>query len=205
MWHKDTIEWLDIELTSYCNIKCPGCLRQESHNKVEPILNKNYTKLSDLKKWITADGLPNLKYVNFCGSVDEPTSHPEILEIVDYFKSIVDDRWENAGVNIATNGSTRTPEFWAELGKRRISVFWGVDGIDQESLEKYRVGSNFNKVRDYWRAFIKAGGHAHWQFIVFEHNEHLLEQAKQMSIDEGFDRIRVIYSHRNKSGEVKYG
>ena len=90
MWHKDTIEWLDIELTSYCNIKCPGCLRQESHNKVEPILNKSYTKLSDLKKWITADGLPNLKYINFCGSVDEPTSHPEILEIVDYFKSIVD-------------------------------------------------------------------------------------------------------------------
>ena len=203
MWHKDSIEWLDIELTSYCNIKCPGCLRQESHNKVEPLLNKGYTKLSDLKKWITADGLPNLKYVNFCGSVDEPTSHPEILEIVDYFKSIVDGRSDNAGVNIATNGSTRTPEFWAKLGKRRISVFWGVDGIDQESLEKYRVGSNFNKVRDNWRAFIKAGGHAHWQFIVFEHNEHLLEQAKQMSIDEGFDRIRVIYSHRNKSGEVK--
>lgn len=203
MWHKDTIEWLDIELTSYCNIKCPGCLRQESHNKVEPLLNKSYTKLSDLKKWITADGLPNLKYVNFCGSVDEPTSHPEILEIVDYFKLIVDHRGKNAGVNIATNGSTRTPEFWAELGRRRISVFWGIDGIDQESLEKYRVGSNFKKIQENFRAFIKAGGHAHWQYIVFEHNEHLLKKAKQMSIDEGFDRIRVIYSHRNKSGEVK--
>ena len=34
MWHKDTVEWIDIELTSYCNIHCPGCLRQEMNNEV---------------------------------------------------------------------------------------------------------------------------------------------------------------------------
>ena len=89
------------------------------------------------------------------------------------------------------------------MGKKRCSAFFGIDGIDQESLQKYRVGSNFKKVQENWRAFIKAGGHAQWQFIVFEHNEHLLEKAKQMSIDEGFERFRIIYSHRSKNGEVK--
>lgn len=204
MWTRDSIEWLDIELTSFCNIKCPGCLRQESFERVESILNKSHIKLEDLKKWIpTPEYLPNLQYINFCGSVDEPTTHPEILEIVDYFGSIVNGKSENAGVNIATNGSTKTPEFWKELGKKRCSAFFGIDGIDQESLQKYRVGSNFKKVQENWRAFIKAGGHAQWQFIVFEHNEHLLEQAKQMSIDEGFERFRIIYSHRSKNGEIK--
>ena len=26
-----------------------------------------------------------LKIINFCGSVDEPTTHPEFIDIVDYF------------------------------------------------------------------------------------------------------------------------
>ena len=45
MWSKESIEWLDIELTSYCNIKCPGCLRQESFNKVVSIY-VSYTHLT---------------------------------------------------------------------------------------------------------------------------------------------------------------
>jgi len=72
MWNKNTIEWIDIELTSFCNIKCPGCLRQEMYDKVGPLLNKSYIKFEDLKKWIPKGYLPNLKIINFCGSVDEP-------------------------------------------------------------------------------------------------------------------------------------
>lgn len=196
MWHKDTIEWVDIELTSYCNIDCPGCLRQQMHKEVGHILNQSYITLDDLKKWIPPNYLPKLKVVNFCGSVDEPTTHPEFIDIVDYFLSFT-------GINVATNGSTRTSKFWEELGKRKVSVFFGVDGINQESLEKYRVGSNFKKVQKNWRTFINAGGKATWQFIVFEYNKHLLNQAEQMSKDEGFDRFRKIYSHRKNSGEVK--
>ena len=41
MWNNKTIEWIDVELTSFCNIACPGCLRQEKKEQVEPILNKD--------------------------------------------------------------------------------------------------------------------------------------------------------------------
>ena len=196
MWSKDTIEWIDIELTSFCNIECPGCLRQVMNDKVGHILNKSYTKLEDLKLWIPKGYLPNLKKINFCGSIDEPTTHPHFLEIVDYFSDFT-------FVNIASNGSTKTENFWKELGKRKVSVFFGVDGVDQKSLSTYRIGSNFKKIKQNWRAFIKAGGIATWQFIVFEHNEHLLEKAKKMSADEGFYQFRTIWSHRKTSGEVK--
>ena len=40
MWNNKTIEWIDVELTSFCNIACPGCLRQEKKEQVESILNK---------------------------------------------------------------------------------------------------------------------------------------------------------------------
>ena len=31
--------------------------------------------------------------------------------------------------------------------KRKVSVFFGVDGVDQKSLSTYRIGSNFKKIK----------------------------------------------------------
>ena len=112
-------------------------------------------KFSDLKRWIVKEELNNLKLLNFCGSIDEPTTHPEILEIVDYFSKFVE-------INIASNGSTKTKDFWKNLGEYGISVFFGIDGTNQETLEKYRIGSNFTKIQDNYRSFIKSGGKANW-------------------------------------------
>ena len=195
MWSRETVEWIDVELTSYCNIDCPGCFRQVKRDKVNHLLDKESISLDQIKKWLTRENFPNAKLVNFCGSIDEPTLHPQLLEIVDYLDGI--------NVNISSNGSTKTEKFWSELGKRKISVFFGIDGIDQESLEKYRIGSNFKKVKANWRAFIEAGGKATWQFIVFEHNEHLIDHAKYMAKIEGFDNFRLIYSHRDENQESK--
>ena len=196
MWSSETVEWIDVELTSFCNIDCPGCFRQVKKNKVHNVLNKDMISFEQLKKWIDKKEFPNLTLINFCGSIDEPTLHPEILKIVDYFSKI-------CNINISTNGSTKTKKFWKTLGQYGVSVFFGIDGIDQKSLERYRIGSNFKKVQENYREFIKSGGHATWQFIVFEHNQHLLEKAKQISKIEGFKHFRTIYSHREGNDEKK--
>jgi len=196
MWSSDTVEWIDVELTSFCNIDCPGCFRQVKRNKVSDILNSKSLSFKELKKWITKQEFPNLNLLNFCGSIDEPTLHPEILKIVDYFSKI-------CNINISTNGSTKTKYFWKTLGTYGISVFFGIDGTDQKSLEKYRIGSNFKKVQKNYRTFIEAGGQATWQFIVFDHNEHLIDEAKKISKEEGFKHFRTIYSHREGSDEKK--
>ena len=195
MWSRDTIEWIDIELTSYCNIDCPGCFRQIKRNKVNSVLNKDVISLKQIQKWITKKTFPNCKLINFCGSIDEPTLHPELLEILDYL--------DDVNINISTNGSTKTKKFWKNLGERRISIFFGIDGVDQKSLEKYRIGSNYKKIQENWKEFIKAGGHATWQFIAFEHNEHLIDDAKRIAKEEGFENFRLIYSHRNDNKESK--
>ena len=196
MWSGDTVEWIDIELTSFCNIDCPGCFRQVKNDKVNNILNKETISFDQLKKWITREEFPNLNLLNFCGSIDEPTLHPEILDIVDHYSKI-------CNINISSNGSTKTTKFWKRLGEYKISVFFGIDGIDQQSLEKYRIGSNFKKIQENYRAFIGAGGNATWQYIVFDHNEHLTEDAKELSKAEGFKHFRTIYSHRKGNQESK--
>ena len=195
MWSGETVEWIDIELTSFCNIDCPGCFRQVKRKKVNDILDKDMLTLKQIKKWINRKTFPNCKLINFCGSIDEPTLHPEIIEILNHFDGV--------NINISSNGSTKTKKFWTMLGEKKISVFFGIDGIDQKSLEKYRIGSNFKKVQENFRAFINAGGKATWQFIVFEHNEHLIKDAKRMAKEEGFSDFRLIYSHRNENQESK--
>ena len=199
MWKNNTIEIIDIELTSYCNIKCPGCLRQQSA-AVSPLLNTEFIKLKRLTKWLTLKNFPNIKFIIFCGSVDEPTSHPEFFDIIDYCKLL------NVHIAIATNGSIRTETWWGRLGnklkKSSHSVKFGIDGLNGIS-EKYRVGSSYSKVQQNYRAFIAAGGKATWQFIVFDWNKHQLKEAEEYSKKEGFAGFRAIYSHRKTSGETK--
>ena len=197
MWSMDTIEWIDIELTSFCNIQCKGCFRVIS-NQADKILNKSYIDLETIKTRFKKEQFPNIKIINFCGSVDEPTTHPQFFEIIDHFA-----KW-NCHINIATNGSLRTAKWWAELAERLPNshrVTWGIDGSDELS-EVYREGSSFKKVEQNYKAFIAAGGKAVWQFIVFEHNEHQLDTAKALAKTEGFKDFKTIISHRKDTKSV---
>ena len=132
MWSSKSVEWIDIESTSFCNINCPGCFRQVKKEKVEHILNDQYLTFDQLSKWITLKNFPSLDLLNFCGSIDEPTVHPEIIQLVDHFSNI-------CNINISSNGSTKTADFWKTLGSYGISVFFGIDGIDQQSLENIEL------------------------------------------------------------------
>jgi MoaA/NifB/PqqE/SkfB family radical SAM enzyme len=199
MWTTDTLEWIDIELTSFCNIKCKGCFRVLS-DYADDILNKTYLDLDTIKERFQKEMFPNIKIINFCGSVDEPCSHPQFHEIIKHFAD-----W-NCHINIATNGSLRTTKWWTELAgilPSNHKVVWGIDGSDELS-EVYREGSSFKKVEQNYRAFIAAGGKANWQFISFEHNEHQLEEAREKAKQEGFKEFKTIISHRKDTGGVKH-
>ena len=79
MWTTETLEWIDIELTSFCNIKCKGCFRVIS-KEADKILNKTYLDLDVIREKFKKEMFPNIKIINFCGSVDEPTSHPQFFD-----------------------------------------------------------------------------------------------------------------------------
>ena len=189
MWK---VEWIDIELTSFCNIHCEGCFRELSEY-ADKVNNTEKLSLATIKQRFKKEDFPDIKIINFCGSVDEPTSHPEFFDIISHFSS-----W-NAHINIATNGSLRTEKWWTKLAEilKPIShrVTWGVDGTDKTS-EIYRRGSKFDKVEKNYRAFNKSGGQSTWQFIVFEHNQHQEQEVKVKALEEGFRNVKYIYSHR---------
>ena len=199
MWSMDTIEWLDIELTSFCNIECKGCFRVISKH-ADKILNREYITIDTIRERFHKEMFPSIKIINFCGSVDEPTTHPQFFDIIRHFAD-----WD-AHINIATNGSLRTTKWWSELAgilPNSHAVTWGIDGSDELS-EVYREGSNFKKIEQNYRAFNSAGGRSNWQFIVFEHNEHHLDAAKAKATAEGFKNFKTIISHRkDTTGNVR--
>lgn len=201
MWNRNLVKRIDIEITSFCNIECSACTRVGSKDKLDKILNNEILSYALLKEKVRPKDFPNLEIINLCGSVDEPMSHPEIDDIIDHFS-----QWRDIHLSISTNGSIRSTKWWAELGAKskktgRIGILWGVDGIDEVS-EIYRNGSNFQKVRENWRAYNNAGGRSTWQFIVFEHNKHQLPMLEEVAKQEGFARTKVIYSDRPSTTNV---
>lgn len=201
MWDSRRIKRIDIELTSFCNIACPGCSRENSRFR-EDFLNKDMITFDTIKKRFRRDDWPALVGVNFCGSIDEPTTHPEFFQIVEFFKE-----W-NININIATNGSIKTEQWWSKLGAllkgTAHMVHWGIDGVDEVS-EQYRIGSNYKKVEKNFRAYNAAGGRSTWQFIVMEHNEHQLPLLEEKAKEEGFVATKIIYSNRSHNkNKVEY-
>lgn len=202
MWNT-SLEKIDIELTSFCNIRCTSCVREVSNyseafnNKKEYILDIDLIRKRFRKEWF-----PQLKVINFCGTIDEPTLHPNFFEVIEHFKD-----W-SARILISTNGYTRNESWWHNLAHLLKDtdhrVVWGLDGIDEVS-EIYRRGSRFSRVQKHFRAFNSSGGKSTWQFIVMEHNQHQLELVKGEARKEGFKTVKIIYSSRVVlGGNVQY-
>ena len=184
------IKRLQIELTTFCNADCPSCERAKY--STGPIykryLNSIHLSFESLQKWLPLSDMKSLKVVHFCGNIDEPTLHPEIFEICEWL-----DKYD---VHISTNGGTRNVEFWEKMaGLRNTSVIFGIDGLE-DTNHIYRKNVRWKKLHQNYTTYIKKGGKAMWQFIIFDHNKHQLDEARERSIDEGFVSFNTVYSSR---------
>jgi sulfatase maturation enzyme AslB (radical SAM superfamily) len=132
--------------------------------------------------------MKNLRKVSFCGNFGDPLMHPDLDKIITFF--------QNQQVVISTNASLRSRDWWIQLGKNKnIQVTFCIDGIGS-THELYRRNTSYDKIIANAKAFIEAGGTAHWQFIVFRHNEHQIKEAKDISEKMGFREINFSYSER---------
>ncbi len=212
---------LQFELTNYCNAHCPQCARcnyyernweKEINSNTTPYdygINDTHMDLDAYKRIIDGDTWDKLGSVHYCGNYDEPTIHPHMVEMATYTLDSINDR--NSEVNkiqvtISTNGGTRSPEWWAELGRINkhyrsgIRIIWGIDGW-QDTNHLYRRGVKWEQVEANFRAwnhYQRSSGPvtSEWQFIVFDHNQHQLQWAKDNYKRLGFNRFKVIYNQR---------
>lgn len=200
------MEYLDIpakiqfEISSMCNALCLGCARTDSnHYNTEKALipSKQYLSLTTFKKILKAKDFKTVFELEFCGTIDDPLMHPKFIEFIEFAATVRD-----YNIIVHTNASLRNEEYWKKLAlalqmNEKHIVKFSIDGLE-DTNHIYRQNTNWKKIMANAEAFIKAGGRASWQYLVFPWNEHQIEEAKKLSEEMGFvdfsvrhDRSRV--------------
>lgn len=189
------IRSLEFGVTTLCNAGCPLCSRHVSGTstvvdnlKLQSIPVEDFISITDSLK----DHYHNIE-ASFSGVWGDPMMHPQIFEILNY----ASNRYKT--VDIDTNGGMQSTDFWHSLGllskKTGLKVTFSIDGLEDTNV-LYRINTDYNKIIHNARTFINAGGKAKWKFIVFKHNEHQIDQAKQLATEMGFWKFKTHHSKR---------
>ena len=180
---------VELEITSNCNAACPGCARTiaVANGSLEP-QGEDFT-LDDLKRMFPPGNYTGVEF-KFCGVLGDPAIHPQFADMLEYLL-------ENEGMcSISTNGAVGTADMWRRLGalckkyQKRFHLHWCIDG-HKETNHIYRVNTVWKVLERNMNAFVETVGEytyrAKWVYIVFDHNEHEVDAARQHAERLGFN------------------
>lgn len=178
---------ISIEPTTSCNLRCPECpsglrsfsrptgmMQQDTYQKSIDALHEHLMYL----------------ILYFQG---EPYLNPDFMDAIRYAHT------KKIYTSTSTNGHYLTEELarqTIESGLDRIII--SMDGTDQPTYEKYRIGGQFEKVVTGIKNLVAARKKLHkktpyiiLQFIVFQHNLHQIEEVKLLAKKLGVDKLEL--------------
>jgi MoaA/NifB/PqqE/SkfB family radical SAM enzyme len=161
------------------------CARNHHGGIDNPLLTVADIDLESFKQMCSPLMLQQLYTITICGNFGDPILNNDLIPIISYIRNSNNQ----IKLDIHTNGGARSVAWWTELAKampEKHLVQFGIDGLE-DTHHLYRVGTNFNKIINNAKAYISAGGKARWNFITFKHNEHQLEECRQLAKDLKFD------------------
>ena len=207
------INW---ELNNRCNLMCPQCGRNEikdgklqwrkwANGNPSYQLNDTDNSLETFKTVYNNIGYP-VRVIRFQGHVSENILSKDFLPICKFLREETD-----TSIHVSTHGSANPIDWWEKLGNvfsgdPRSIVFFSLDGVGQESLENYRVGADYDKVIANAQSFIRGGGKAIWRMIIFKHNQHQVDKARELAKELGFWEFVEVHTNRriNMDKEFEY-
>lgn len=175
-----------IEVTNHCNLKCPLCPTGNGSGTRE----RGWIDFANFKKIVDeiAPGTTTLGLHSY----GEAILHKDFVKIVGYARGKGLYTFVDANLNSITTYEKAKKLIDSGIDEIKVSL----DGVDQESYSKYRIKGNFDTVINAVRWLIEArdknGSHCpaiKLQFLVMRHNEHLIDEFKELS-----DAIGVSYS-----------
>jgi len=183
---------LHVELTNACNAACPMCTRFHVNSPlIRPDLEIDQITIEKFKQYFPPHIIKKCEVILFCGVHGDPGMAKDLYEICEY---IAESSPGHTSIRMNTNGGMRKSEFWSKLGSLfaqqrrdhwRWQVTFSIDGL-ADTNHLYRRNVEWDRVTANAQAFIDAGGFAEWDFLIFEHNEHQIDEAKELSKKMGF-------------------
>jgi MoaA/NifB/PqqE/SkfB family radical SAM enzyme len=190
----DELSQLHIELTNACNAACPMCTRFHINSPlIRPDLEIDQITIDKFKKYFPPEVIKKLEIILFCGVHGDPGMARDLYEICEY----IAEANPTTAVRMNTNGGMRKPEFWAKLGELfskqrkdhwRWLITFSIDGLE-DTNHLYRRNVKWDSVMANSKAFIDAGGFADWDYLIFKHNEHQIDEAIALSKSTGFQNF----------------
>ena len=187
MYRYENIRTIHLENTQNCQASCPMCDRNQNGGDINPHIDLSELTLEDCKRIFEPEFIAQLKTMFMCGNLGDPIVARDTLEIFKYFRQHNPHMW----LSMNTNAGARDETWWTELAEvfgKMGAVIFSVDGL-RDTNHIYRQGVNWDRVETAMHSFIAAGGRARWDFLIFEHNQHQVEHAEQISKDWGFERF----------------
>jgi radical SAM protein with 4Fe4S-binding SPASM domain len=174
-----------IEPTNHCNLKCPEC-PSGLGTLTRPI---GLLNIKDFKNWI--DQIKDTGFYVQLFFQGEPFINKQLPEMIKYAQQ------NKMYVSISTNG-----HFISEKNLDLVfdnapdKLIFSVDGLDEESYQKYRIGGTFNQADNGLRTLVKKKKELkkkkpfiEFQFIVMKQNEYQLEDVKKYCKEVGVDKL----------------
>lgn len=192
----NNISVLHLEPTDVCQAACPLCARE-----IDSRFNKsiqNHVSVDDLKNKLGIEFLSSLTKMFMCGNYGDPAAGKYTNEIIDFFHNMNPE----IVLGMNTNGGLRSADWWAgiasKFNKQTDYVVFSIDGLE-DTNHLYRKNVDWNRVMNNAAAFISAGGNAHWDMLVYEHNQHQVDDCQRLAERMGFRYFRVKVSKRHSN------
>jgi MoaA/NifB/PqqE/SkfB family radical SAM enzyme len=189
MFDYNSIDEYQLEITSYCNAACPQCPRNHNGHGINELMPLTHLPRDTINRAFTSELCNRVRQIFFCGSYGDPIMHPDFLDILRDFRKKNPTLW----LYFHTNGGAHTADFWKEIAHIMNGygqIDFGIDGLE-DTLHLYRKNVKYAKVIENAQAFIRAGGRAQWNFIVFQHNEHQVEAVQELGKAMGFFNVLI--------------
>lgn len=194
MFRFDQLEDIHLEITNNCQASCPMCSRNVNGGLENPLISVTNWTLDEFKTIMSPTVLKQIKRYYFCGNFGDPMMNNDLIEMIEYSVSVNPE----LNIRVHTNGGIRNSEWWTKLAKAlpvNHLVTFALDGLS-DTHHLYRVGTTYENVIRNAKTFIDAGGNSEWVYIKFKHNEHQVENARQVATDMGFKEFTVKNSSR---------
>jgi sulfatase maturation enzyme AslB (radical SAM superfamily) len=187
------IKVLHLEPTDVCQAACALCARETDSNFNRS--QQHHLTIDQINKHFDNEKIAGLDKMFMCGNYGDPAAGKYTLDIYSYFRQINTD----IVLGMNTNGALQTTFWWHKLGQifnqLRDYVVFSIDGLS-DTNGVYRKNVNWDKVITNAEAFIAAGGSAHWDMLVYKHNQHQVDECEQLAKDMGFKWFRAKVSKR---------
>jgi sulfatase maturation enzyme AslB (radical SAM superfamily) len=184
---------LHLEPTDVCQAACPLCARETDSDFKKD--RQHHLSMSQILKLINEEKIKQLDKMFMCGNYGDPAAGKHTLNIYKDFRHIN----SNIVLGMNTNGAIQSTLWWHELGRifnqTQDYVVFSIDGLE-DTNPVYRKNVSWDKLMANVESFVSAGGSAHWDMLVYRHNQHQVDECEQLARDMGFKWFRAKVSKR---------